>query len=59
MFKVIRQLIKLRTCYFCSKIGWHKERMRIVESPKDYITTGILVPVCKKCYSNYSEEGYK
>ena len=56
MFRTIRRLLKLRTCYFCSKIGWHKDKMRIAESSKDYEGGGILVSVCKKCYLNYSEE---
>lgn len=61
ILKFIKRLLKLKRCYFCNKISWAKDRIRIIESPKDYEAGGILVPVCKRCYFNYSDlsEDYK
>lgn len=56
MLKLIKRLLKLRSCYFCGKIVWHKYKLRIVESPKDYEGGGILISVCKRCYLNYWKE---
>ena len=55
----IRKLLKLKRCYFCNKLGWHKSKIRIAESPKDYEAGGFLVPICKKCYDDCSEKEYR
>lgn len=53
MYKFLKKLLKLKICYGCDKIGWHKDRCRIAESPKDYESGGILVSICNKCMREY------
>lgn len=53
MYKFLKKLLRLKTCYWCDKMGWYKARCRIAESPKDYEAGGILVPVCNKCVKEY------